>query len=89
MAYTDFYDTLERLDEVDWDVMASQYWNDTADDPNRKCKRQAEFLIKDQCPWTLISKIGVLNRQILTQVQEILEMATHLPVISIQPEWYY
>ncbi len=89
MDFTDFYDSLESLDEVAWDVMGLRYRHDTDSDPDRKRRRQAEFLIKNQCPWTLISKIGVLNQQILTQVQEILEITTHLPVISIHPEWYY
>lgn len=50
MAFTDFYDTYENLDEVDWDVMESRYWNDTKSYPDRKRRRQAEFLIKDRCP---------------------------------------
>ncbi len=29
MALTDFFDDLNRLDEVDWEVMRLQYWNDT------------------------------------------------------------
>ncbi len=89
MAFTDFYDTLERLEEVDWDVMESRYWNDTDSDPDRKRRRQSEFLIKDQCPWTLISNIGVPNQQILTQVQKILDVTAHNPIISIHRDWYY
>lgn len=89
MNFTDFYDSLERLDEVAWNVMELRYWHDTDSDPDRKRRRQAEFLIKDQCPWPLISGIGALNQKIQKQVQKILEIATHHPVISIHPEWYY
>jgi hypothetical protein len=89
MAFTGFYDNLAQLDQVDWDVMESHYWNDTNADPDRKRRRQAEFLVKDRCPWELISEIGVQNRNIKKRVQEILENAAHHPVISIHTEWYY
>jgi hypothetical protein len=89
MAYTDFFDTLEKLEEVDWNVMESRYWNDTDSDPDRKRRRQAEFLIRDHCPWMLISNIGILNQQILTRVQETLAIAAHHPVISVHRDWFY
>ncbi|WP_292802175.1 DUF4433 domain-containing protein, partial [Nostoc sp. NMS7] len=62
MDYTDFYDDLYALSHViDWELMESKYWFDTPDDPNRKCKRQAEFLIHEFCHWNLIKEIGVIN----------------------------
>ena len=46
LAVTDYFDDLTKLPEiVDWEVMRSEYWNDTADQPDRKRKRQAEFLV--------------------------------------------
>lgn len=36
---------LSDLDKIDWDVMGSDYWNDTNEDMNRKARRQAEFLV--------------------------------------------
>ena len=44
MDYTDFFDDLKDLDKVDWALMKQRYWNDTNDDPDRKRRRQAEFL---------------------------------------------
>jgi hypothetical protein len=42
---TDFYDDLNDLKEVDWNVMTLRIWKDTNDDPDRKRRRQAEFLV--------------------------------------------
>lgn len=89
MAYSDFYDDLKSLALIDWDLMDSRYWFDTADDPNRKCRRQAEFLIHQFCPWSLISKIGVINNQIQTQVHQILQNSNCSIPVEIRRDWYY
>jgi hypothetical protein len=50
MAYADFYTDLDALEIIDWEVMQSKYWYDTDDDPNRKYRRQAEFLVHHSFP---------------------------------------
>jgi hypothetical protein len=45
MVLTDFFEEIGDLDHIDWDLMSSRYWYDTAEDPDRKRRRQAEFLI--------------------------------------------
>lgn len=90
MDYSDFYDNLDQLDSViDWKLMKSNYWFDTKDDPNRKCRRQAEFLIHQFCPWTLIREIGVINNDIKIKVEKILQNYKHQPSVKIYPQWYY
>ncbi|UTW68357.1 DUF4433 domain-containing protein [Anaerobacillus sp. HL2] len=44
---------------MDWDVMESKYWFDTDDDPDRKRRRQAEFLVLRHFPLELVLGIGV------------------------------
>jgi hypothetical protein len=90
MDYSDFYDNLYQLDSViDWELMKSNYWFDTKDDPNRKCRRQAEFLVNQFCPWTLIQEIGVMNDDIKMKVEKILQNQKHQPSVKIYPQWYY
>ena len=69
--------------------MEDRYWRDTDVDPDRKRRRQAEFLVKDFCPWLLISDIGVVNSSVKSQAEDILAEAEHKPVINIRREWYY
>lgn len=45
MAFTRFFDEIRHLDQVDWPLMQETYWNDTDEDPDRKRRRQAEFLV--------------------------------------------
>ncbi|MGL5832427.1 MAG: type II toxin-antitoxin system toxin DNA ADP-ribosyl transferase DarT [Waterburya sp.] len=90
MDYSDFYDNLDQLDSViDWGLMRSKYWFDTNEDPNRKCRRQAEFLIHQFCPWTLVKEIGVINNDIKMKVEKILQNYTHQPSVKIYHQWYH
>ena len=90
MAYSDFYDDLSYLDSaIDWSLMKSNYWFDTDDEPNRKCRRQAEFLVHQFFPWKLIRGIGVINESIKTKVETILQNHQYQPSVKKCPQWYY
>lgn len=88
--YTQFYDELSALEcAIDWDIMKGNYWANTSEDGDRKRRRQAEFLVYQFCPWRLIAKIGVIDRSIKLQVEQILENINHQPDIEVYSNWYY
>ena len=90
MDYSDFYDDLDDLEQViDWDLMKDKYWSDTDDDPNRKCRRQAEFLVYDFLPWSLITEVGVINNSTKSDVQKILNKFNETTPVHIRTNWYY
>lgn len=90
MDYSDFYDDLGQLhDAIDWQVMKSQYWNDTDADPNRKCKRQAEFLVHEFFPAQLITEIGTIDQEIHAQVSALLQNLNSKVPVRVYPNWYY
>ncbi len=89
MAFTAFHTDLAQLDIIDWEVMQAQYWADTAEDPDRKRRRQAEFLIYETCPWSLIQEIGVISRPVQAQVEHALRGVAHRPPVTIHRDWYY
>ncbi len=74
---------LARLDEIDWNAVQARDW--------RQCKegKQAEFLVEQQFPWKLVSRIGVLSRDTFFQVRAALQAATHRPSVELKPDWYY
>jgi hypothetical protein len=84
-----FWDDLNRLAEVDWSVMPLIYWNDTLSDPDRKRRRQAEFLLYHACPWTIITEIGVINARMKAWVETKLQFAEHSPAVTVRRDWYY
>lgn len=93
MEYSRFYDNIEYLDcfddIIDWEIMKSKYWSNTEDDPDRKRRRQAEFLVDQFFPWNLVTDIGVINSTIQYQVNKLLLKSVHKPNILVRPDWYY
>lgn len=90
LAVSKFFDDLAQLaDEVDWKIMGSPYWKDTSEEPDRKRKRQAEFLIHHFVPWNLVENIGVKTAAVKKSVAEMLATSTHQPIVRVEQKWYY
>ena len=83
--YADFYNSRNELDIIDWAAVNETDFRD----PLVKEGKQAEFLIHDTCPWHLVEKIGVLNEQLRSQVNGILQSVQDKPVVTIERTWYY
>jgi hypothetical protein len=82
---TTFYNHPSQLSEIDWAAIASTDFRDA----NIKEGKQAEFLMFDVFPWTLIEKIGTINSTMAAKVQTVLASVGHQPVIAIEPSWYF
>jgi hypothetical protein len=89
VALSRYFDDLQALDQIDWKVMQETFWNDTAEDGDRKRRRLAEFLVQHFFPWTLIEEIGVMTRQMAHDVQQILQTSAHRPQVTVYQRWYY
>ena len=89
VSYSEFYDSLEDLDQVDWEIMRASFWADTDEDGDRKRRRQAEFLVYEFLPWNLIAEIGVIDPTIQQQVQEILQDMNQATPVRVCRSWYY
>lgn len=64
-------------------------WANTADYPDRKEKKQAEFLVHNKLPWELIYGIAVINDDVGLNVESMLKGQKHKPIIKVKNEWYY
>ena len=90
MGYTTFYDDLASLPEaIDWEIMKAEYWNDTDEDGDRKRRRQAEFLVYQRFPWSLILGIGVQNQATAGKVNQILKACGQTADVRVLPNYYY
>jgi len=45
-----FFNDEDSLEEVDWNAVKLKRWTDTEDDPDRKRRKQAEFLVFNELP---------------------------------------
>lgn len=79
-----YFDDLDDLDEVDWSVMSAKYWNDP---PEKKEKRQAEFLVYERFPWDAIVEVGCHNEEIAKRVLGL--VGDNGPAVKVRPKWYY
>lgn len=90
MSYTKFFDEIgDILYAIDWEIMQAKYWINTEDDGDRKRRRQAEFLVYQFFPWSLIQEIVVINATIEKQVKEILQNFNVSTSVRIYSQWYY
>ncbi|WP_080874434.1 type II toxin-antitoxin system toxin DNA ADP-ribosyl transferase DarT [Oceanobacillus timonensis] len=89
MFITEFYNDLNDLKELDWDVLKSRYWNDTNEDPDRKRRRQAEFLVYHSAELDLFLGIGVRNNDMKHKVNEILKEYNVDMQVLTRPSFYY
>lgn len=86
---TKFFDDLADLVKIDWAVMALTYWNDTQTDPDRKRRRQAEFLVKRFVPLASFSEVGVCTAAMAAAVTTGLAGVAPALGVSVRPTWYY
>jgi len=79
------------LKKLDWDAINASHWEDTPEHPDRKRRKQAEFLVHRECPWDLVKCIGVINAEAQQKVLSILAQydAKLSKEILIKPKWYY
>lgn len=89
MALSEFYEDLADLANVDLRLMRSRFWLDSQADPDRKRRRQAEFLIHQRLAWTFIHRIVVRTKATRIAVETALTNAMHKPPVEVRPNWYY
>ncbi len=89
MAVSNFYTDLGDLVKVDWEVVQGAWWNDTAEHPDRKRRRQAEFLVHFCLPWRLIHEIAVKTDTAAARVAKAVAGVEHRPAVVVRRDWYY
>lgn len=89
LTYANFYDDVASLGEVDHDLMQARYWYDTDRYPQRKERRQAEFLVYDFFPFTLIGAIGVINESMKEETERCCDELDEPPPVIVREQWYY
>lgn len=89
MSYSEFFNDPNDLKQIDWGIMSSRYWNDTTEYPDRKRKRQAEFLVFEFFSIDSVLEIGVINDTSQDQALKILQSNSINIPVNVRREWYY
>lgn len=77
--------SVQQLPEINWSAVRSDKWND----PAVKEGKQAEFLLEDRVPWSLVERIGVYDDTIANRVAAALPQGGHRPTVQVLKNWYY
>lgn len=86
-----FYTDPADLSRVDWDLMSSRWWSDTPSYPDRKERRQAEFLVHKFVPWGLVEFLAVMTPYMKQRVENLIAQyptPSRKPVL-VKQDWYY
>jgi hypothetical protein len=86
ISYVNHYNHLEDLPKLFWDVIQAQYWNNFVDG---RCRRQAEFLIKDRFPFELVRELGVMDEEMRQSVEDLFAPTAFQALIRVRREWYF
>lgn len=83
--YTGFFNRTEDLHRIDWQAVANRDFRD----PAVKEAKQAEFLMFDWFPWTLVEAIGVFDENHRELASKHLRNATRKPPVRVENGWYF
>ncbi len=83
--YAPFRDDLAQLDEINWAAIAANDFQP----PEIKEGKQAEFLVRESFPWSLVEHVGVHSSKRRDQVLELLAQAPHEPQVDVVGDWYF
>jgi len=83
--YANFFKDLSKLNKVDWNAVAATDFRDS----NVKEGKQAEFLMYEAFPWSLVGRIGTCDKSVAKSATKALTGVRYQPVVSVEPGWYY
>lgn len=86
MALSEYYNDIENLDQIPWDVVNARYWNDY---PDGKRLRQSEFLVYNKFDWSLVQTIGVYNGSMLNRVKSMVGELQYQPNVEIKLNCFF
>lgn len=84
-VYTEFRAQIGDLGEIDWDAVAATDFRPA----KVKEGKQAEFLVHESVPWTLVRQIGACSAAVQRQAQRTLSGAGHQPPVTVLRSWYF
>lgn len=74
---------------LDFDVLRSTQWNNTAEDPDRMRRRMAECLAHEAVPSSAVERIVSQTEATASSARGILARMGVELVVDVNPRWYY
>lgn len=87
--FSQVFNDVRFLDKIDWKIINAGQWHDTEEDPDRKRRKQAEFLIKGEVDINAILGIATYNNEALDKVDSLVKNHSIEIKTVAMPKWYY
>ncbi len=84
-GYAQFRNDLGQLDELDWAAVVATDFRSSA----VKEAKQAEFLVQESFPWSLVTRVGVSSPAIQAKAQAAIGAVGQGPSVVVRPAWYF
>jgi hypothetical protein len=89
LAAAQFYSTLERLDQIDWNMLQRRDFKNDPDDPSKKERYQAEALVHKHLPVESLSGFACYNDACVQTVKEALASRNQSVEVVKQSDWHF
>lgn len=87
--FSGFYNNLNDLNRIDWDIVKERYWRNTEEDFDRMRRKQAEFLVKYHVPINCIRGIATYDNAAKITIEGVMQnLGLNIPV-KVIPNFYY
>lgn len=86
-SYSDQVADLDHM--IDWQLMEARYWADTPEEPDRRERRMAEFLVHRRVPWEAIQYVAAYSEARAVEAQATLARSCQGIRVGIKPDWYF
>ncbi len=89
LNYTNYYDDLDCLDKIDWDILQRRDFKRDKDDPKKTDRYQAEALVYEHLPTQGLIGIICYNEEQEQRISEAIKgLQLNLNAYA-RPEWYF
>ncbi len=86
---TDFFDSVEHLDRIDWQLLKKKDFQRDLNDPGKTLRYQAETLVHRRVPLLAFFGIGCFNQAVKDELDEQLASTNAQIAVKVTPSWYY
>jgi ssDNA thymidine ADP-ribosyltransferase, DarT len=86
---TRFYNDAADLAQLDWEVIQSPNWANTEEDPDRKRKKQAEFMVKGLVGVDCFGYLLTFDEASKEKVAQMVAAGGHSIPVHVKRDFYY
>ncbi|MCF6314420.1 MAG: DUF4433 domain-containing protein [Verrucomicrobiales bacterium] len=87
--YAEYFNDLDKLSEIDWDLLQRRDFQNDPDDPGKKDRYQAEALIHDHMPLTALLGIACYDETRASKMKTELKKRQLGVKVIAQPKYYF